>query len=507
MAYYGVLVQFCMTRTLDDKDIIEFLREKGPIRRMHILPHLTCDEVKPGVHGLGASSLDKRLQRLLYEKKIKRRKLMYYAPRPRKTKKQKKMAKNAELPKNQNIDTIQDKGAEARTKFLKRIEKDEDLAESLQVTAFLLESTILLLDKICPNGYSHEAAISDSRKKCQVHLALVKKIMDEKFAHLDGQRENEYVIMAEKAQESYNEKYCDDAPIKKYNAVLFRAAFSDVILRIRRECWRIRYEPPATNEEREINHSCNLAAVTLNEACRNGYDLVVDSYEYDYDEQNEFSITTHNLTGTAPPEISQLYFDGKKHTFSVIDIKKLPTLPLRPNFKVRSDSKSPISSINMTRDPKSLVPDLTFYPSYSTVKFYPGVKIGENSMHVISIMIQCMEFSFEVVGRQRLPDTMPLLSPIKNKVAEIGPVYPQYESDTVLLVPQTGGEILDVIESHAGREFNCMCGKAHPCKGWIGFPHDNGTPDGSSKKYWMMIKCDNTGRLVPLRYIRKNICD
>ena len=131
---------------------------------------------------------------------------------------------------------MQDKEGKPTTGFSKRVEEETYLVKSLQETAFLLESTLLLLDKIRPSDDSHRTIISEKKEKSQACLASVKKISDEKFAHLAVQRENKYGIMVREAQKSYNEKHFRGMPMEAYNIVNFRDAFSDVILQIRQKC-------------------------------------------------------------------------------------------------------------------------------------------------------------------------------------------------------------------------------------------------------------------------------
>ena len=151
-------------------------------------------------------------------------------------------------------------------------------------------------------------------------------------------------------------------PVESYGLVDFRDAFSDVILQMRKECRRVCLASPATYEENAVNDSCRLAAVTLNEACRNDYDVVVNSYDYD-GVHDVFRIGIFECSGT-PYEISQLYFDGKSRAFSVADGNESASRP-RPDY---------------------------------TLEFHPGCKIANNSRHTVSVMIQCVEFSFNIAG-------------------------------------------------------------------------------------------------------------
>ena len=187
-----------------------------------------------------------------------------------------------------------------------------------------------------------------------------------------------------------------------------------------------------------------------------------------------FKIDISNLKGT-PYKISRLYLDGKKYMFNAAVHEQEPCLP-------------PCSDC--------------------TIEFYPNVETDENTKHILTIMVQCVEFSFEITGGKRLYGPW-FLDRTGDDLAEIGQVYLQYESDRVLLLtPQTGGEIQDIIESHRGKYFEChQCGGTHRCNGWIGRPGDGdgGISDGSGNKYVMVIKCDDTGRDIPLRHIQENI--
>ena len=69
-----------------------------------------------------------------------------------------------------------------------------------------------------------------------------------------------------------------------------------------------------------MNDSCRLALIALNETCRNDYNVVVNSYEYD-EVQGVFKIDLSELKGT-PYEISQVYLDGKNRTFGIVGGKE-----------------------------------------------------------------------------------------------------------------------------------------------------------------------------------------
>ena len=398
-------------------------------------------------------------------KKVRNVNGMYTIIKKRPAKKEKKIADNAELSKKQDADTKQEKKAEPAPRFSEKVEKDLNLAKSLQGTAFLLEAATLLLDKIRPSNGSHKTVISEKKEKCQAYLASVKKISYEKFARQVVQRKNKYGAMVRKARESYNKKHFRGMQIETYDIADFRDAFSDVILQIREECECMRSASPTTYEEEAVSDSCRLVSTALNETCRNDYDIVIDSYEYD-EELNMFKIDISELKGTSY-EISQIYLDGKNCTFSVVHGNE-------PTPRQRSDC---------------------------TIEFYPGVEISDNSKHILTIMVRCAEFSFEIAGRHG-PRRNPFLSHIKNDVEMIDFKGRRGKSNTVVLKPQMGGKIRDVIKSHSGKKFSCQCGKTHPCKGWIGRPHSNGIPDKSGTKYWMMIRCNDSDRVIPLRHIQ-----
>ena len=346
------------------------------------------------------------------------------------------------------------------------MKKESRITKSLQETAFLLEAVLLLLDKIHPSDDSHKTAISEKKERCQAHLASVKKI-NEEFAHLVVQRENQYGAIVIKAQESYKERHRHGMIMEGYNAAAFRDAFSDVILQIREECARMCFASPATYEEGAVNDSCRLALIALNETCRNGYDLVVNSYEYD-EVQGVFKIDLSEHKGT-PYEISQVYLDGKNRTFGIVGGKE--QIPQHPD---------------------------------RTIEFYPGVEISDKSRHTLTVMVQCAEFSFEIAGKHR-PRRIHFLDHKKDDIEMIDFGGRRGESDIVMLKPQMGGKIQDVIKSLSGKKFSCHCGKTHPCNGWIGRLHGNGTPDKSGTRYWMMIRCSDSDSMLSLRYILGSI--
>ena len=455
-------------RQAEEKDITRFLRKNGTTQRMYIVKYMKEDIDKDGnkkkFTTVCSKTTDNMLRTMKKTKKVRAMNGMYTIIKKRPAKKEKKIADNAELSKKQDADTKQEKKAEPAPRFSEKVEKDLNLAKSLQGTAFLLEAATLLLDKIRPINGSHETVISEKKEKCQAYLASVKKISYEKFARQVVQRKNKYGAMVKKARESYNKKHFRGMQIETYDIADFRDAFSDVILQIREECECMRSASPITDEEEAVSDSCKLVSTALNETCRNDYDIVIDSYEYD-EELNMFKIDISELKGTSY-KISQIYLDGKNCTFSVVHGNE-------PTPRRRSDC---------------------------TIEFYPGVEISDNSKHILTIMVRCAEFSFEIAGRHG-PRMNPL-SHIKNDVEMIDFKGRRGKSNTVVLKPQMGGKIQDVIESHSGKKFSCQCGKTHPCKGWIGRPHSSGIPDKSGTKYWMMIRCNDSDRVIPLRYIQ-----
>lgn len=425
----------------DGRDLVNYLKKNGCKRRKDIVQYMTQDVKKEGLTPVGSSTVDKWLRYLVgVTKEVTHSNRDYCPAEP------------------------EGKGIGPEVEFSKKVKKETNMEKSLQGTAFLLEAAALLLDKIRPRGHSHETVISEKKEECRAHLASINKIIAEKFAHLAVRRENEYDTMVKKARKSHNEKRFRSMAADSYALADFRDAFSDVILRMREKCERMRRVPPTTYEEGAVNDSCKLVSVALNTACRDDYDLVVHSYEYD-EGLDMFKIDMSELRGT-PYEISRLYLDGKDHMFSLAVHEQEPGLPPRPDC---------------------------------TVEFYPEAEIDEYARHTLSVMVRCVEFSFEIAGIQRRHGRL-FLDHIKNDVAGIDPVYPQHESDTILLTPQVGGKIQDVIESFRGRDFECRwCDKIHPCNRWIG------CPDGSGDKYLMAIRCRGTGREVPLRHIRENI--
>ena len=443
-------------RAANRDDILDYLKKNGCKRRKDILQYMTKDIEKEGVSTISSPTVSMWLTRLSDQGKLTHKHRDYCLAEP----------------KSQDAGIMQDKEGRPTTGFLKTVEEKTYLAKSLQKTAFLLEAALLLLDKIRPSDDSHETIISE-KEKCQACLASVKKIIDDEFEHLDVQRENKYGVMVREAQESYNEKHCRGMPKEAYNIANFRDAFSDVILQIRQKCESMRSAPPTTDKENVVSDSCRLVSTALNKVCKYGYDLVVRSYEYD-EELDMFKIDISDLK-KPPYKISRLYLDGKKCMFNATVHEQEPGLP----------------------------PCLD-----CTIEFYPNIETDENPEHILTIMVQCVEFSFRITCGQRRYE-IGFLDRIGDDVAKIGPVWPQSESDRILLLtPQTGGEIQDIIESHRGKHFDCSsCGGTHLCNGWIGRPDDDGggMSDGSGNRYVMAIKCDDTGRDVPLRHIRENI--
>ena len=443
---------------VSEDDLYNLIKEHGIIRRKDIIKWMVERRDEGSKSGCD-KTVDNKLLRLKDTKKVNPTLKGYRIIKTRPKKRKKKTGDEK---------TTQDKEVKPKPVFSEKVEKDLNLAKSLQGTAFLLEAAMLLLDKIRPINGSHETVISEKKEKCQAYLASVKKIIDKKFECLAVQRKNKYGAIVRKAQKSYNKKHFRGMQIETYDIADFRDAFSDVILQIREECECMRSASPITDEEGAVSDSCRLVSMALNKTCRNDYDIVIDSYEYD-EELNMFKIDISELKGTSY-EISQIYLDGKNCTFSV----------------VHGNEPTPRQS------------------SDCTIEFYPEVEISDNSKHILTIMVRCAEFSFEIAGRHR-PRGNHILDHIKNDVEMIDFKGRRGKSNTVVLKPQMGGKIQDIIESHSGKKFSCQCGKTHPCKGWIGRSHSNGIPDKSGTKYWMMIRCNDLDRVIPLRHIQSQI--
>ena len=260
------------------EQVFDFLRN-NPARRADIVRYLQ-KERDDGLVPLGEKAAGRLVSELYEEKAIWRRNWKFYVRRPQNTRNQKITPKTRKPSKSKDGGAGQNNKIKITGSFSERVKKESRITKSLQETAFLLEAVLLLLDKIHPSDHSHKTAISEKKERCQAHLASVKKI-NEEFAHLVVQRENQYGAIVIKAQESYKERHRHGMIMEGYNAAAFRDAFSDVILQIREECARMCFASPATHEEGAVNDSCRLASIALNEACRNGYDLVVNSYEYD----------------------------------------------------------------------------------------------------------------------------------------------------------------------------------------------------------------------------------
>ena len=119
-------------------------------------------------------------------------------------------------------------------------------------------------------------------------------------------------------------------------------------------------------------------------------------------------------------------------------------------------------------------------------------------------MIQCAEFSFKIRGRTGSASLF--FDNEKGNVAHIESIRLEPESDYVMLTPNLGGRIKDLIESHYGKEFDCpFCSKTHPCKRWRGNEHSGGIPDKDGTKYWMTIKCLDDDNHLSLRKIAENL--
>ena len=453
------------TRAANPKDICNFIRDNGPSRRVEIMNYITNDITKRGISSISQTTANNWLKNLKTEGKIKQRGTKYSLPKSKKTENQKKIPKTKELSENQdNVDQQQNKKLKIMKTFSETVEKEVKLAQSMYDVTLLLDSTILLLDTILADSPFYKNTISEAKYKCKICLASIKKIIDEEFVHFIEPHENKYQTSIEDAWKLHTTtKHTYEASMKFYRTSDFRDVFSDVILQMRQSCeyYCKDFVQRATDYEDTVYTSCKLVSTSLNKICRNDYDLVVDSYEYD-EKLEMFKINISELKMLSSYTITQLYCNGKNCVFDI-------------NSEKKSDSDY-------------------------TISFYPDGIVNENSIHVISVMIQCVEFSFVINGKQR--EYFTFLDHIENDVTQIDLIYPQCKSNTIMLTPQIGGKIKDTIESYNDKKFDCSyCEESHPCKRWLGYLHDNGTPDKDDKKYWMMIKCHKSDNYVSLHKI------
>ena len=255
------------------------------------------------------------------------------------------------------------------TNFAGTVKEDTLLAESMQDTIFLLDSAMHLLDMIHDDDLRAKRIKKESRYNCRIFKATLEKILKEKFTHLLEQpQHNRYLQLTEAAWKQYSEKYPYGPKMKFYKISDFRHTFSDVILQIYQSCQdncKI-FTQHETHYKDAVYASCKLVSVSLNEICRNDYDLVVDSYKYD-EKLGMFSIDVSELKMLSSYDVTKVYCNGVNCIFDINDEKKL-------------------------------IP-----PSYSdyTISFYPDGMVNDDSVHTVSIMLQCVEFSFVINGKQK----------------------------------------------------------------------------------------------------------
>lgn len=394
------------------KDICNFIRDNGSSRRVKIMRYITQDIIKKKISPISETTANNWLKDLKKDGKIKHRYNKYSLSNTKKIENQKKILKIKEPFENQDNTNQLAKAFRITQTFSETVEKQAKLAQSMQDTIFLLDSTMFLLDMICIDSPFCKNMISKTKYKCRIYTASIKKIIDEKFAHLlEKQCDNKYQKLVKDTWDSHAVKYTYETSMRIYRTRDFRDMFSDVILQIRQGCEdNCKYfAQRATYDEDAVYASCKLVSTSLNEICRNDYDLVVDSYKYD-EKLGMLRVEISELKMLSPYTITQLYCNGENCVFDVNSEKK--SIP----------------------------------PSYSdyTVSFYPGSEISDTSTNIISMMLGCVEFSFVLEGKHKTKFTF--LDHIKNDVAQLDTVYPQYKSNTIMLTLKMGGKIKEVIK-------------------------------------------------------------
>ncbi len=450
------------------KDICNFLKDRGSSKRVDIMRYMTEDIKESKISSVSETTANNWINIMKKAGEIKHRGDKYYIPKPKNTK-----SKSQNILKSQKYDQLEktQEKIPVVADFTTTTKEHAVLAESLQDTFFLLDAAMYLLDSIQMDDIRAREIKDKSRYHCRIFKASIEKIINERFVHLLEPCQNKYRESIETAWNQYSEKQVHPARMVFSKISDFRHAFSDVILQMRQCCENnckrfARYE---TDYKDAVYTSCKLISTSLNEICRNDYDLVVDSYEYD-DRLGFFTINISELEMLSSYAITQVYCNGKYCTFVINDGN---------NTITPSDSDYAIS-------------------------FYPDSETGDSSKNTVSIMLGCIEFSFIINGKHGISIFQ---DHIKQDIVQLDSVYPQSKSDTMMLTPgREGGEIQDRIESLYGKKFVCSyCGKEHPCKLWMGHPHENGTSDKDDKKYWMMIKCQNSGNYVSLQQILNGI--
>ena len=456
-------------RKAKPKDICDFIKKNGPSKRVEIIRYITKGIVKQKIDSMSETTVNTWIKDLRKDGKIRHRADKYYIPKIKKTENQKKISKIKEPSENQDNTSQEKKELQVMPSFSQTVEREAKLAQVMQDTTFLLDSAIFLLEMIHPRD-TYKSIISEAKYKCKIHTAAIKKIINAKFTHLIEPRENEYQKSINEILESHTKNRTNKELMTFDNISNFRDVFSDMILKIRYNCERNckHFVQRSTYYEDATYSSSKLVAISLNEICRDDYDLIVEGYEYD-ENLGMFKIDVSELKMISPHEIKQVYCNGRHCIF---DFEREDIIP---------------------------------YPDH-TILFYPDGEVSDISTHVVSVMLHCAEFSFVVKGKQKTFFTF--LDHIKDDVAQMDLVYPQYESNTIMLTPQMGDKIKDTIESLYGKKFVCSyCSKEHPCQRWLGYPHSNGVPDKDGKKYWMMIKCWNRNSYVSLDKILDHIVE
>lgn len=427
------------------------------------------DEIEAGgkISGISETTVDKWLAQLKAEKKIKQNPTskVYRIPKTATKNKLPKNKKNTEKSSKSQDDTNQLNKELEKTvqKFSEIIEEDVDVAKYMQDTVFLLDSAVTLLDTVNPDTHYDTNRINESKYKCKIYIAGLKKIINEKIAHLlvENSYENKYQQAITDTWKSYTSE--NDIPKMSmvfYKISNFRDVFSGIVLQIRNRCFSNckKFADRSTYNRDAIYASCKLVSISLNEMCRCDFDLVIDSYDIDLD---MYKINVSELKLISDYTITQLYCDGKYRDF---------------NF----DKKSSESQ------------------SDHTILFYPhGGIVNDNSRHVISIMLQCVEFSFVIKGKQKM-EGFTFLDHIKNDVEQIEAISIPYNlHETILITAEVEGNIKKILDDTNGREFSCAyCYENHKCNRWIGWPHDSGILDGNGKKYWLVIECPNSNNQI-----------
>jgi len=316
-------------------------------------------------------------------------------------------------------------------------------------TIRLLESVLYILDMVQIKDYPMEK-LNEIKNDCKIAITQLidKKKNYQSFSNIVSniQYQEHLRHIREKLSTKGNQY-----TVRDLNGMTdFRRDFYKEILGIRNRCIDICNElaNDLSEDVRMISEYCTNAVSWINKICRIGFNPWIDQFQYDGD-SDRFKIPIRDYM-TTRDHITGVYCDGFLRTPDIIH--------------TGSD------------------------PDY-IIEMKPCSHVGSNSIHIITIRTDCVEFTFKLIGDRWSKTNSASLYP-EEKYVSLRFDHDFSKDPKIIITKDMGGDVTKKVESLEDMEFSCTCGKNHQCQGWYGKRHDHGIADKKGESYLIFLPCN-----------------